>query len=230
MSSSSNAQQVVQHNEYFLDGGDLYLVVAHTLFRVHSYFFLRESQIFRDIMTAPVPVGQVRQGGIDSAAIMVKGVTVEEFAKFLWVFYNKVYGVHNATLPEWLAILKLAQEYQFPEVKRLATSKLEAFEMPIAERIALYQNHMVDPMYLVPLYVKLCKRDEGPSDDETAIMGIKTSLIIFRAREKSISSPDDNDITRAIYSLFGFNPQTGTSSHTNHKGRVNGKSAKGGSS
>ena len=57
-------------------------------------------------------------------------------------------------------------------------------------------------------------RDEGPTDDETAIMGIKTSLIIFRARErlrfqplsgsKDRSSPDENDITRTIYSLLGF--------------------------
>ena len=45
-------------------------------------------------------------------------------------------------------------------------------------------------------------------------MGIKTSLIIFRARErlrfqplsgsKDRSSPDENDITRTIYSLLGF--------------------------
>lgn len=57
-------------------------------------------------------------------------------------------------------------------------------------------------------------RDEGPTDDETSIMGIKTSLIIFRARErlrfqplagsKDRFSPDENDITRTIYSLLGF--------------------------
>jgi hypothetical protein len=72
----------------------------------------------------------------------------------------------------------------------------------------------VEPVYLVPLYVKLCMRDEGPTDDETSVMGIKTSLIIYRARErlrfqppsgsKDRSSPDENDITRTIYSLLGF--------------------------
>ena len=82
----------------------------------------------------------------------------------------------------------------------------------------------MEPVYLVPLYVKFCMRDEGPSDEETSIMGIKTSLIIFRARErlrfqppsgstsKDRISPDDNDITRTIYSLLGFdyNGQIGT--------------------
>lgn len=60
-------------------------------------------------------------------------------------------------------------------------------------------------------------RDEGPTDEETSIMGIKTSLIIFRARERLRFQPlaasgskdnkfsaDENDITRTIYSLLGF--------------------------
>lgn len=186
-------------------------------------------------MAAPVPgaSGPLRQGEADSAAIIIKDVSVEHFAKFLWVFYNpwvwfyfrlrfwsnklscSVYAVYNATLPEWIAILKLAHEYQFPEVKRLAIRELETFEIPIAERIALYQSHAVEPVYLVPFYVKLCMRDEGPTDEETTTMGIKTSLIIFRARErlhfrpvsastKDRSSPNENDITRTIYSLLGF--------------------------
>ena len=41
-------------------------------------------------MSAPVPgvTGQVRQGEADNAAIIIKDVSVEHFAKFLWVFYN----------------------------------------------------------------------------------------------------------------------------------------------
>jgi hypothetical protein len=118
--------------------------------------------------------------------------------------------------------LKLAHEYQFPEVKRLAIRELESFDIPISERIALYQSHAVEPVYLIPFYVKLCMRDDGPTDEETVTMGMKTSLIIFRARErlhfrtvsastKDRSSPSENDITRTIYSLLGFdyNGQTG---------------------
>jgi hypothetical protein len=119
-------------------------------------------------------------------------------------------------LPEWISILKLAHEYKFPEVKRLAIRELENFDIALAERIALYQEQTVEPVYLVPLYVKFCMRDEGPTDDETSIMGVRTSLIIFRARErlrfrplsgstgKDRSLPDENDITRTIYSLLGF--------------------------
>lgn len=58
------------------------------MFRVHSYFFQRESQYFREIMGEQPSVGQVRRGEADHTAIMIKDVTVEQFAKFLWVFYN----------------------------------------------------------------------------------------------------------------------------------------------
>ena len=126
----------------------------------------------------------------------------------------RVYGVYNATLTEWTAILKFAYEYKFPEVKRLAIRELENFDISLAERIVIYQNHAVEPLFLVPLYVKFCMRDDGPTDEETSIIGIKTALIIFRARErlrfqplsgnKDRSVPDENDITRTIYSLLGF--------------------------
>lgn len=129
---------------------------------------------------------------------------------------HRSYTVYTATLTEWISILKLAHEYQFPEVKRLAIRELEEFDIQIAQRILLYQTHTVDPAYLVPLYVKLCMREEGPTDEETTVMGMKTSLIIFRARErlrfrplsgaKNVASPatNENDITRTIYSLLGF--------------------------
>ena len=41
-------------------------------------------------MASPVPgaSNQVRRGEADNAAIIIKDVSVEHFAKFLWVFYN----------------------------------------------------------------------------------------------------------------------------------------------
>jgi hypothetical protein len=44
-------------------------------------------------MAAPVPGATqaghtIRQGEADNAAIIIKDVSVEHFAKFLWVFYN----------------------------------------------------------------------------------------------------------------------------------------------
>lgn len=61
--------------------------VDHVLFRVHRYFFERESPIFRDKLTTPASPGQPAQGTSDSNAIVLE-VHVAEFEKMLWVFYN----------------------------------------------------------------------------------------------------------------------------------------------
>lgn len=126
----------------------------------------------------------------------------------------RVYGVYTATLEEWVAILKFSHEYEFPEVKRLAIRELEHFDIEIAERIALYQEQSVDPIYIAPFYVKLCMRDEGPTDQEAARIGINMSIMIYRARERirfrpvsvtrSASLAPDENITRIIHSLLGF--------------------------
>lgn len=37
---------------------------------------------------AATSTGQLRQGETDTTAILIKDVSVEHFARFLWVFYN----------------------------------------------------------------------------------------------------------------------------------------------
>ncbi|KAF8161498.1 hypothetical protein B0H34DRAFT_381923 [Crassisporium funariophilum] len=214
---NANLKHLQKHHEYYIKGGDLHIVVEHTRFRIHSYFFERESQRFKEIIAAPASIDHARFPDADGPVILLKDVTAPDFSRFLWVFYNRNYSVYKATLPEWTAILKIACEYQFPEVKHLAMRELQQIEIPIAQRIFLYQSYDAEPMYLVPLYVKLCMRDEGPTDEETEKMGMKTSLIIFRARERlrfrplgagkdgpTLEGVDENDITRTICSLLGF--------------------------
>src|SRR5271156_4606475 len=38
------------HIEYYLPGGDLFILVDDTLFRIHSYFFHRESQNWQNLL------------------------------------------------------------------------------------------------------------------------------------------------------------------------------------
>ena len=92
-----------RHELYYLVGGDLHLLVSfplcwmemdihdvpqaeNTLFRVHSWFFTRESPIFESYCT-PDPSGK-RMGSEDATAFILDGVKPEEFVKFLTIFYN----------------------------------------------------------------------------------------------------------------------------------------------
>lgn len=96
------------HKDYYIQGGNLYFLVcpiAHdistpsfltntktsakaekTLFRVHSYFFVRESKHWEEVLV--YPEGEPRKGQ-DVKNPFVLEEEPEDFAQFLWVFYNK---------------------------------------------------------------------------------------------------------------------------------------------
>jgi len=59
--------------------------VEGTLFRVHKYFFERESEFFRQEFEA---AGSQGDGHSDQAAFRLDDVKVSEFERLLWVFYN----------------------------------------------------------------------------------------------------------------------------------------------
>lgn len=61
------------------------------LFRVHSYFFTRESKHWKDELVGPISPGDgpLKKGQDEKNAILIDGEKPEDFARFLWVFYNK---------------------------------------------------------------------------------------------------------------------------------------------
>ncbi|KAJ3721309.1 hypothetical protein DFJ43DRAFT_1141100 [Lentinula guzmanii] len=62
------------------------LKVENSLFKVHHYFFERESPKFQEMLTRPPPTGQSSYGSLTNPVVL--DVTSEEFQQLLWVFYN----------------------------------------------------------------------------------------------------------------------------------------------
>ena len=62
--------------------------VENYIFRVHRYFFERESAFFREKLNAAPPPGQAPKGSSDGNPFSLDDVREEDFARFLWVFYN----------------------------------------------------------------------------------------------------------------------------------------------
>ncbi len=132
------------------------------------------------------------------------------------VSYTRSFSTYRATVPEWTSILKIACAHGFPGIKDFAVQGLEFCDMPIADRIKLYQQYDVGPRYINPLFVKFCLREDGPTDEETEIMGTKVSLIVYRARERlrahvtpqnggKAPSFAESDALEAISSILGYN-------------------------
>ena len=183
MLTGDNSLPFVHHKKYYIPGGDLFIVVEKILFRVDSYFFQRESDVFAKLIT-PVSPGAQSQGSDASTAIILDELSAEDFAKFLWVFYNPLYSLYDAAVEDWEVILTLSDRWSFPEVKNLAIRELEKKTMPDVKRIKLYQKHNVDRNYLIPSYIALCEREEPLTVEEGLDLGITTVTQIVTTREQ----------------------------------------------
>jgi len=80
-------KQLRRHPHFYLNGGDLHFLLDNQLYRVHRYFFERESPKFRDVILAPASAKDLRQGDTDSTAIVLD-VAVQDFEMLLGIFYN----------------------------------------------------------------------------------------------------------------------------------------------
>ena len=166
------------------------------------------------MLCAPPHPGQSPKGSSDTTAIPLPGVKELDFSRFLWVFYNPYvskrhfhisaapsdikastsfskYSIYDANVEEWSSILKLAFDWRFGEIKRLATRYIERFEMDAVDKIELYQWYDVDKRLLIPSYIALVNRQEPLSIHEGRRLTLETALLIATARECARGKPLD---------------------------------------
>ncbi|KAJ2915212.1 hypothetical protein MD484_g5196, partial [Candolleomyces efflorescens] len=191
------SRYLIKHREYYMVGGDLFVLIDDVLFKIHSYFFKREAREFFDDAPADCAQAAPRSDEVDLGksednAIRILDVTVQEFETFLWVFYNPQYSIYDAPIDSWFTILKLAHRWDFPIVKAFALRELQRrqSEVPLVTRIRIYQDYNAPPEYLVPLYGELCARDLTPTEEEAVELGFERMYRVFKAREL-LRSPVD---------------------------------------
>ncbi|KAG6893515.1 hypothetical protein C0992_009699, partial [Termitomyces sp. T32_za158] len=221
-SEEQEFKQLQRHPDYYLSGGDVHFVAENQLFRVHRYFFERESSVFRDKIRLP-PTPGLCAGSCESQPVaIILDVTAAEFEKLLGVFYNSKYSLFDWTVEDWTTILELSQKWDFGEVRNLAIRELEKLTIPLIERITLYQRFKVDRDLLIPLYGILCRRPEALNEEESEAIGMKTTVLIFRVREQLRAQPsnggmsplpsqvDDTHIHHILRSLLDASPVSPT--------------------
>ncbi|KAI0827713.1 hypothetical protein BC628DRAFT_1418325 [Trametes gibbosa] len=184
-SATTTVDTIRRHPKYYLNGGDLYIQVENYVYRVHRYFFERESAWYRENLAAETPLDQApsSNGTSEANPFVLHGVLPEDFSKFLWVFYNPKYTLYDAALDDWIVILKLASSWRFEEVKQLCTRELEKFDLPPVQKIELYQTYDLERDLLVPSLQALCARQEPLTLEEGRAIGLETTLLLAAARE-----------------------------------------------
>ncbi|KAK0494868.1 hypothetical protein EDD18DRAFT_1172775 [Armillaria luteobubalina] len=177
------------------------------MFCVHRYFFERESTKFQQMFGGPTSPGKKPEGSSPDTAFRLNDITAEDFAHFLWIFYNPRPSAYDASTHVWITILRTACKWLFPEVKTLAIKELERNATALVDPVVLYENYKDDSSVLALLYAKLCSRDKPLTMEESVCLGIETTVRVFQARERLRSSslegmksplPDDVDLADVI--------------------------------
>jgi len=176
-------ERVVRNTEYYLQGGDVVFRVENHLFRVHRYFFTRDSSVFREKLPHPPPPGEFTKGSSDSNPFILEDTFIVDFERLLWVFYNPHYSIYEGSVDEWSSILKLAHQWEFIEVKAFALRELEQLEIAPLQKVILYHTHVVNRDLLHASYAALTERDDPITIEEGRLLGLETALTLARARE-----------------------------------------------
>ncbi|KIJ21065.1 hypothetical protein PAXINDRAFT_165856 [Paxillus involutus ATCC 200175] len=198
--------QIVKHEQYYVDDGNVTFLVERTLFRVHKSFFERESEFFKTYFAHS---REDEPGSDGSEAKPYKlNVGSEDFAEFVSVWYNQDY-TSSRSKDAWLVILQLATRWEFPQVRKLAISKLEALRLPAVEKIALYKEHGIDHKLLIPSYIDLCRSPTLPSPADGDLLSMETIINLLNARERERESPTTSDeaLGSMIEETFGLTSQ-----------------------
>jgi len=183
VSPSPLNERIVRHSKYYIPGGDVVFRVENCIFRVHRFFFTRDSSFFLEKLPHPPPPGEFGKGSSDNNPFVLEDTLIVDFERLLWVFYNEKYNIYEGNVEEWSSILKLASQWDFVEAKAFALRELEELEMPALDKIILYHTHNIDRNLLQGAYIALTVRDESITIEEGRVLGLETALRLAHARE-----------------------------------------------
>jgi len=174
-----------RHRDYYISSADLIIRVEDTLFRVHRYFFVRDSAYFQERLPCPPPPGDRSKGSSDRNPLVLPNTSKVEFERLLWVFYNPKYSLYDANVEEWSSVLKLANQWDFVEVKALAVRKLQRLSIDSIQKILLYRKHEVHRVHLQEALTELTIREKPINADEGRELGLETLVQLADARERA---------------------------------------------
>ena len=145
-SSTSSFLPINNHPQYYLPGGDLYIITKAIRFHVHKYFFKRESAHFRTIFEITPLVGSSPDFALD----LSHEIKPDEFELFLSVMYNLKYNIYNLSMGQWFNIQIYAGIWQFPEMYSLTEQEIEKIRI----------KEMNDPVANEMLQAYMIRQDE----------------------------------------------------------------------
>ncbi|KAJ7180579.1 hypothetical protein C8R46DRAFT_1318570 [Mycena filopes] len=170
-----------EHPSFFFPDGTVVFLVENTLYRVHRYFFERDSAVFAAMFTLPSAVGQRPEGEVVENPVVLEGVSTDDFDCFLSILYPSDFTVRDVrSAAQWTSVLSLASRWDFTSLRELAIQHL--FTMTsVVERIAVARRYDILE-WLVPAYTEVCERKDPLTLAEGRLLGVDDVICIGQVR------------------------------------------------
>jgi len=174
-----------RHPEYYALNFCLISQVENYLFRVHRYFFVRESVVFRDMLSIPSGSEKATEGLADDKPIKLQGVKSIDFERMMWMFYNARYSDYSASAEKWASIIALAHMWQFETMGQVAFKTYVACpDIQPADKIAMGQKYDFPREDMFQVYMDICTKHNPLSVEEGEKVGAKTMILIAQTRDE----------------------------------------------
>ncbi|GJE90146.1 BTB/POZ domain-containing protein [Phanerochaete sordida] len=161
-----------RHPKYYFDDGTVLLLVGGVSYRIHRYLLSRDSPVWATILASGSPADELNLA--DKSTL--------DFDAFLDVLYSTYYRAPTlTTTSEWSAVLRLATEWSFEDVRTLAIENLTPIASPV-EKLVLSYSHAI-PEWRPSAYTALCTRDRTLTAAEIAAIQAEDVAVIMSVRE-----------------------------------------------
>ncbi|KAF8650088.1 hypothetical protein AX16_005414 [Volvariella volvacea WC 439] len=197
--SSTAGRTINEHPLFYLPDESATFRVEDTHFRLPTYFFKRDSPVFREQLQGFATFGS---GGIGLDTIKLSGVTVTDFERFVRVLYPTVIGKYDAaTVEEWTSVLTLADRWKFASIRELAVKEISAIGTPV-DRVIVGEKFNEEKMVFAAL-CELCVRNQPLTREEGEKLGMEKVIKIATARDRSAQDSKSKSTAEVVSEIMG---------------------------
>ncbi|TFY71233.1 hypothetical protein EVG20_g1772 [Dentipellis fragilis] len=137
---SEGGQTYERHQRFYFADGNVTFLVGDTLYRVHQYFFQRDSAHFANLLLGH-PLSEAADA---SGPIALDDVECSEFDALLSILYPADFQECEVkTVEAWTSVLRLSTKWSFASIRKLAIDRLEPIASAI-DKVVLGRTYTID--------------------------------------------------------------------------------------
>ncbi|CAE7101906.1 unnamed protein product, partial [Rhizoctonia solani] len=199
-SRSVNFLPPVRRSKFFFDDSMLVIQIEDVQFKIHKSK-LMESETFSDMFATADgsnASGSPMEGYCTDRPIKLEGVSASDFECLLTLLYERHFTYQHPELetPLLLPAFRLAHMWNFTELRAYLLPYLEN-NLSDADKV-VYAHEFDMKEWIIPAYIRLCRRAEPLSSEEAEKLGFKAAMMIFRLREERYLLTDQRCCGRAM--------------------------------